>query len=87
MPQPIDQDAEIYAAAQELLRLHWPRGRAVRLIGVGVSGLETAGRQLELWQTPTSDQDRKLQSTLDELRERFGEDVIKRGRDVKPGPP
>jgi len=85
MPQPIDQDAEINAAAQELLRLHWPRGRAVRLIGVGVSGLETVGRQLELWQTPTSDQDRKLQATLDDLRERFGEDVIKRGRDVKPG--
>jgi DNA polymerase-4 len=85
LPQPIDQDAEINAAAQELLRLHWPRGRAVRLIGVGVSGLEAAGRQLELWQAPTSDQDRKLQATLDDLRERFGEGVIKRGRDVKPG--
>lgn len=85
LPQPIDQDADINAAAQELLRLHWPRGRAVRLIGVGVSGLEAAGRQLELWQAPTSDQDRKLQATLDDLRERFGEGVIKRGRDVKPG--
>lgn len=85
LPQPIDQDSEIGAAALDLFHQHWPRGRAVRLIGVGVSGLESAGRQLELWQAPASDQNRKLQATLDDLRERFGEDVIKRGRDVKPG--
>jgi DNA polymerase-4 len=72
------------AAALDLLRQTWPRGRAVRLIGVGVSGLENAGRQLELWQAPASAQDRKLQKALDDLRERFGEDVIKRGRDVRP---
>jgi DNA polymerase-4 len=83
LSQPVDQDAEISAAALDLLRRHWPRGRAVRLIGVGVSGLESGGRQLSLWQTEADTQDRKLQSTLDTLRERFGEDVIKRGRDVK----
>lgn len=84
LPQPVDQDSEIATSALQLFRQHWPRGRAVRLIGVGVSGLEAGSLQLGLWQTPGDEQDRKLQSTLDALKERFGENVIKRGRDVKP---
>jgi DNA polymerase-4 len=57
----------------------------VRLIGVAVSGLDTAERQLDLWNNAAAEEARRLQSTLDELRERFGEDIIKKGRDVKRG--
>ena len=54
-------------------------GRAVRLIGAGVTGLGEPVRQMSLWEQP-SEKQRKLQSTLDELQERFGERVIRRGK-------
>lgn len=43
----IDQGADIARLAEVLWEEHWPNGRYMRLLGVGVSGLETpAGRQL-----------------------------------------
>jgi len=81
---PIDQDAEIYSAGLYLFEQVWMRGRPVRLLGAGVSGFGETGRQLELWQEETSDQSRRLQSTLDELKDRFGEDAIQRGTHVRP---
>ncbi len=84
--QPIDQDNEIFEAALDLFNKTWIRGRHVRLIGVGVSGLEETRRQLGLFDAPAKQEDRRLQSTLDELRDRFGESIIKRGGDVRPEP-
>lgn len=79
--QPVDQDGEIYAAALEVFEQTWTPGRTVRLLGVGVSGLEEAGaRQLSLWEDQHS---RKLQSTLDDLRDRFGDKMVRRGTDFK----
>jgi DNA polymerase-4 len=46
---PTDQDHQIYAAALVLFERAWTKGSLVRLIGVGVSGLRTAARQLSLW--------------------------------------
>lgn len=80
---PVDQDSEIYQAARQLFEQAWVPGRKVRLIGVGVSGFETTGRQLSLWEGEQDKQDRHLQSTLDELRERFGERIVKRGSDLE----
>src|SRR5690606_13598039 len=39
LDQPTDQDDSIYDAALQLFQKHWRSGQAVRLIGVGVSGL------------------------------------------------
>jgi DNA polymerase IV len=76
---PVNHDEAIYQTALELLRENW-RGQAVRLIGVGISGLtEKPARQLSLWDAPQSDEERKLQSTLDTLKDRFGEKSIQRG--------
>jgi DNA polymerase-4 len=83
MPHAIDQDDEIYAAALALLERHRPPGKAVRLLGVGVSGLDTGGRQLTLWDALDKRQDAGLQSALDALRDRFGEDAVRRGSDLK----
>jgi hypothetical protein len=63
----------------ELLRKVRKPGQAVRLIGVGVSGLGRPMRQLELWETG-SEKERKLQKTLDALREKYGDHAIKRGK-------
>ena len=46
---PIDGDDELAAVAAGLWQAHWPPGRPVRLIGVGVGDLEAPGsRQLAL---------------------------------------
>jgi DNA polymerase-4 len=79
IPHPIDQDEEIYRLSRDLLGKVRPKGKAVRLIGVGVSGLGLPMRQLELW-NEASEKSRRLQMTLDELRARFGEDSIHLGK-------
>jgi len=74
-----DQDNEIAQTALKLLRKVRKSGQAVRLIGVGVSGLGEPIRQLELWGSD-SEKERRLQEVVDMLRERYGDDAIKRGK-------
>jgi DNA polymerase-4 len=74
-----DQEDEITKAALELLNSVRKSSQAVRLIGVGISGLGQPIRQLGLWDMD-SEKARKLQEVLDELQEKYGRDVIKRGK-------
>jgi DNA polymerase-4 len=67
-------DTTVRDAAVVLLDTSWS-GDAVRLLGVGVSGLEDAP-QLDLFAQPAND---RIDRTLDRLRERFGQDAIRRG--------
>ncbi|MGD0575640.1 MAG: DNA polymerase IV [Anaerolineales bacterium] len=86
LPHPTDQDQEIYQAALGLLEKAWRNGRAVRLVGVGVTHLTTAVRQLSLWEAD-SEKGRRLNAAIDLIRERFGENVIERGSALGPRPP
>jgi hypothetical protein len=52
--------------------------QAVRLIGVGVSGLGQPIRQLGLWDMD-SEKSRRVQEALDALQEKYGKDVIHKG--------
>jgi DNA polymerase-4 len=79
LPSTTNQDNEIAETALGLLRKIRKPGQAVRLIGVGVSGLGRPMRQLELWGTD-AEKERRLQATLDELREKYGDNAIKRGK-------
>jgi DNA polymerase-4 len=79
LPGPTDQDDEIAETALGLLRKIRKPGQAVRLIGVGVSGLGKPIRQLELWHAGT-EKERKLREVVEGLQEKFGEDAIKRGK-------
>ena len=79
LESPTDSDDEIARAALALLAKARAPGKAVRLIGVGVSSLGEPFRQLPLWDTG-SEKARKLEATLDALQERFGDKVILRGR-------
>lgn len=73
-----DQEDEIAKAALELMNSVRKSNQAVRLIGVGVSGLGQPIRQLGLWDMD-SEKSRKLQEALDVLREKYGRDVIHKG--------
>lgn len=86
LPHPTDQDQEIYQAALGLLEKAWRNGRPVRLVGVGVTHLTTAVRQLSLWEAD-SEKGRRLNAAIDLIRERFGENVIERGSALGPRPP
>ena len=76
--QTINDFETIYRTAADLLELVWEEGRRVRLIGVGVHNLDTHAHQLGLWDTGVQ-KDLKLQETLRELQEKYGENVISRG--------
>jgi len=76
-------DQEIFAAASALFNENWPKGKPVRLIGVGVSNLGPPVHQLSLWDDDHQ-REEKLLSAVDELRERFGKDIIKRADEVNP---
>jgi DNA polymerase-4 len=78
LAQPTDNDDEIFGTALTLLKkVRRPR-QAVRLIGVGVSGLGEPMHQLSLWDDG-GDKSRRLQEAVDTLKERFGRKVIQRG--------
>jgi DNA polymerase-4 len=79
LANPTDQDDEIERVALELLRTVRKPFQAVRLIGVGVTGLGQPIRQLGLWDT-NLEKERKLQEVVDELQEKYGRNVIKRGK-------
>jgi DNA polymerase-4 len=78
LPQPTDQDGEIYGAARGLFEKVWTPGRKIRLLGVGVSQLGDRIRQLGLfdaaWQT-----DQRLLAALDAIRARYGHEAVRRG--------
>jgi DNA polymerase-4 len=79
---PTQHDDEIYAAALDLFQKTWIINRPVRLIGVGVSSFEGGEHQLGLWDAPPPEEDRRLESALDELRDRFGDRIVRRGSDL-----
>jgi len=79
LPQPTDQDDEIFTAALGLLEKNRPARQLVRLLGVGVSNIVSPYRQLSLWDTG-SEKSRRLQTAIDELREKYGEDIVHHGK-------
>jgi DNA polymerase-4 len=85
-----DQAETIFRTAEQLFDKVWKPGKAVRLLGVGVSGLVERGDcshssgQLELWRADGQDnqiteKERRLQTTISELQERFGTDALSKG--------
>jgi DNA polymerase IV len=78
-----NRDDEILNAAEQLLEAHRPPGKPVRLIGVGVSGLAPPAAQLRLWDSAVQKGER-LQEALDRVRDRFGDDAIRRAIEIAP---
>ena len=74
---PSSVDSEVFATAVELFASAWTPRRPVRLVGVGVSGLRAACRQLGLWETRPERETRLLEA-IDSLRDRYGSRIIQR---------
>jgi len=83
LPQATNQDTVIAHGAHTLFDTLWDGKIKVRLIGVGVSGLQTEIWQPSLWDTPT-DKERRLLAAVDELKDRYGRKIVQRGAALKP---
>ena len=86
LPQAVNQDTVISRAALDLFESIWDGQRKVRLIGVGVSGLQEEVWQPSLWDTPT-EKERRLLAAMDELKGRYGRKIVQRGASLKPRKP
>jgi DNA polymerase-4 len=85
MRQPTDAPDEIAVAALRLFHQLWQRHQAVRLIGVGVSGLGSPPQQLSLWDVPAPEEvarQHRVQTALRAIQARFGAGVVRRARDL-----
>jgi DNA polymerase-4 len=78
LPTSTDNENEIIKAALKLLHTVRKPNQAVRLLGVGVSGIGAPVRQLSLWDVG-DEKSRKLQEVVDSLQEKYGKDVIHKG--------
>jgi Nucleotidyltransferase/DNA polymerase involved in DNA repair len=77
---PISTGDEIYKAALKLLAARDMR-RPVGTLGVGLAGLSDAGPgQMDLFAAPSKPRDARLETAMDAIRDRFGEDAVQRAR-------
>ncbi|MDH4208486.1 MAG: DNA polymerase IV [Anaerolineae bacterium] len=77
-----DLEQVIFEQAARLLDKAWDTRRKVRLIGVGVSKLDAEARQLGLFESADDGQTeklRRLSESVDRIRERYGDEAIRRG--------
>jgi len=81
LAQPSDLEGEIFEAGLALFKAAWARGKPVRLIGIGVAGLQTPARQLGLFAPSEGAPDAraaKLAEAVDKIRAKYGWDAVKR---------
>lgn len=78
---PEDKEGALKEAAEELFCKAWSPGAAIRLVGVEFSHLvpKEAPRQLVLGEKD----ERDVSLVKDEIRQRFGKDALKAGRDLR----
>jgi len=77
---PISSGEEIYRAALKLLAVR-ERGRKVGTLGVGISGLSDADPgQMDLFADPSRPRGERLETAMDAIRDRFGEEALQRAR-------
>ena len=80
LKQPVDSDKAIYESGEILMNgVLSQEKQAVRLIGIGVSGLVESGRQLDMLDTRERRQE-QVNKAIDRIRDRYGFTAIQTGR-------
>ncbi len=79
--RPTDQEREIYSVALKLFDEVWSPGRPVRLLGVGVAGLDSPVRQLSLFDQAWQ-KDQRLLEAVDAVRSKYGPDALRKATDL-----
>jgi len=75
---PTDSTKIIYETAKAILQELY-KGEAIRLIGVRVDNLKSPDNvQISLFDTPRNEKQKKLDKTIDNIKEKFGYDAITR---------
>ncbi len=69
-------DAEVLEMVRGLFDAHWQKGRAVRLLGVQTSALESGSAQMELLDGGQDVRRRQAMQAVDALRDRFGKSAV-----------
>ena len=70
---------EIYTKAKELLEQTYKKGESIRLIGLRVDNLvDKNEKQISLFENTENKKQEKLDETLDELKSKYGYDLITR---------
>ncbi len=88
LAQPTDDADQIAESALRLFQQIWSGEQAVRLIGVGVSGLGAPPRQLSLWDAPPAPtpeetaRQQRMQTALAAIQARFGVGVVRRASEL-----
>ncbi len=77
LAQATNIDQELIRESRELFRSAWERGRAVRLIGMGVSGFSRSEGQLNLLEGESQRRARRALEAADRMRDKFGEKIVK----------
>lgn len=76
---PTDVTEEIYMAACKIFKRLWDRNTPIRQIGVHTSKVESnTGRQYNLFDMQKYDRLESLNKTIDQIREKYGEDAVSR---------
>ena len=80
--QPTNHDSVIFSSSKDLFKNAWVEGKGVRLVGVGVSKLESDIYQLSLF-NKDFEKEKMLLEAMDDLQERFGKEIIHKGSSRK----
>jgi len=83
LPEPIQFDADAFAAFLSLFREHRNTQRRVRLLGVAFSGLTHGNEQLDLLDPSRREKLDKLSRAADSLRDRFGFNKVQFGGSLR----
>ncbi len=76
LPAPTHHEPAVFDVVRRLLAEAWTRSRPIRLLGVGLSGLDRGGHQLAL---PLDRGRPEVGAAIDEVRARFGYDALRVG--------
>jgi len=80
--QPTNHDSVIFSSAKQLFEKVWLEGKGVRLVGVGVSKLESDIHQPSLF-NKDFEKEKMLLEAMDDLQARFGKEIIHKGSSRK----